>query len=84
MTDKEKSLTQEVGLGAAINAQLMRSYQLALGRIDALEKEVDYQRRVIVEEFTLAILHGNDEHQDWLRDAAQAFIDREPIPDRRG
>ena len=34
--------------------------------------------------FTEAILHGDEEHQAWLLEAAQCFIEGKPIPDRRG
>jgi hypothetical protein len=84
MTDKEKSLSQELSIGSTINAQLMRAYQLALGRIDTLENEAEHLRRTVVEEFTVAILHGPLEHQEWLREAAEAFICRQAIPKRRG
>ena len=35
-------------------------------------------------EFLPAILHGDDEHQEWLREAVEAFIAHKPIPAPRG
>jgi len=86
MTEKEKRLNQELNIGAALNAQLMRAYQSALERNTALEAENDHEevRRRTVQEFTTNILHGDDEHRQWLLEAAGAFINRRPIPQRRG
>lgn len=36
------------------------------------------------EEFLPAILHGDEQHQQWLKDAVEAFIAGTPIPKPRG
>jgi hypothetical protein len=37
-----------------------------------------------VERFAIAILHGDDEHREWLLEAAREFIAGRPIPPARG
>jgi hypothetical protein len=37
-----------------------------------------------VRAFAKAVLHGDDEHKAWLLEAAEAFIDRKPLPAQRG
>jgi hypothetical protein len=34
--------------------------------------------------FAKAILHGDDEHREWLMEAAEAFIAQSPLPPPRG
>jgi len=38
----------------------------------------------IVMEFAKAILHGDEEHKEWLLEAAESFIKGQEIPARRG
>jgi hypothetical protein len=37
-----------------------------------------------VMQFAKAVLHGNEEHREWLLEAAQCFIEGKPLPERRG
>lgn len=37
-----------------------------------------------VMQFAKAILHGDEEHQAWLLEAAENFIKGKKIPERRG
>lgn len=37
-----------------------------------------------VQRFAEAILHGDDAHRQWLRDAAAAFNEGKPLPEIRG
>lgn len=37
-----------------------------------------------VRQFAKTILHGNQEHQEWLLEAAECFIRGEAMPERRG
>lgn len=41
-------------------------------------------REGAIREFAKAILHGDDEHQSWLLEAAHAFIVGDPMPSARG
>lgn len=43
---------------------------------------VAWQARIT--EFAAAILHGDDEHRDWLTEAAERFNAGEPLPAPRG
>jgi hypothetical protein len=38
----------------------------------------------VVREFTFNILHGDNEHRDWLTEACEAFIAGVPLPKVRG
>jgi hypothetical protein len=42
--------------------------------------EYERGRQVGVQGFTDAILHGDEAHRQWLRDAAEAFIADTPLP----
>jgi len=42
------------------------------------------EARAAVERFAKAILHGNDDHRDWLLEAASAFNAGIPLPAPRG
>lgn len=43
-----------------------------------------YEQGQRIREFAEAIMHGDDEHQSWLRDAAEAFVLGQPVPPPRG
>lgn len=39
--------------------------------------------RAAVLQFAEYVLHGSDAHQQWLRDAALAYVDGKPLPPGR-
>lgn len=46
--------------------------------------EVCVERDDAVREFARAILHGDEQHQAWLVEAADSFVAGEPLPEPRG
>ena len=46
--------------------------------------EVDAVIRMYMEDFVLSILHGPDEHKEWLVEAGECCLLDKPVPERRG
>lgn len=40
--------------------------------------------RAAVRAFARAVLHGDNDHQEWLLEAADAFLERRELPSPRG
>lgn len=52
--------------------------------LDRTMKIAQLERSIAVREFTLAILHGDDEHRKWLMEASECFILGKTLPEPRG
>jgi hypothetical protein len=63
---------------------------IELSRSDVLpapsmaESEIEHYAKLKVSQFADAILHGDDEHRQWLLEAAEAFNGGLPMPPPRG
>ena len=91
MSDQESTLPQP---SDADNARLIQERDDALDALTKCERELDAARSQGVRaraesraetarQFTEAIVHGDDEHRAWLREAAEAFIAGAPMPPPR-
>lgn len=43
-----------------------------------------YEARSAIEEFVHRILHGDDDHKQWLKDAGEQFSETGQVPPPRG
>lgn len=55
-----------------------------VGAAESLASKIAARAMEQIRAFATAILHGDDEHRDWLLEAAERFIAGQPLPEPRG
>jgi hypothetical protein len=58
-------------------------YHLPTDEKEATSNDAALKRKQVIADFVCAILHGDEVHRAWLRDAGDAFITGKPIPPPR-